>query len=93
MKLYMHPVSMTSRPVRLLIAENGLDVDEQMVDLMAGEHYQEPFASFNPNRLVPVLEDGDLRLTESSAILKYLADKFDLPSYPKTCASGPRSTR
>jgi glutathione S-transferase len=74
---------MTSRPVRLLIAENGLDVDEQMVDLMAGEHYQEPFASFNPNRLVPVLEDGDLRLTESSAILKYLADKFDLPSYPK----------
>jgi len=82
-KLYMHPVSMTSRPVRLLIAENGLDVDEQMVDLMTGEHYQEPFASFNPNRLVPVLEDGDLRLTESSAILKYLADKFDLPSYPK----------
>jgi glutathione S-transferase len=74
---------MTSRPVRLLIAENGLDVDEQMVDLMTGEHYQEPFASFNPNRLVPVLEDGDLRLTESSAILKYLADKFDLPSYPK----------
>jgi glutathione S-transferase len=79
----MHPVSMTSRPVRLLIAANGLDVDEQMVDLMTGEHYQEPFASFNPNRLVPVLEDGDLRLTESSAILKYLADKFDLPSYPK----------
>ena len=83
MKLYMHPVSMTSRPVRLIIAENGLDVDEQMVDLMAGEHYQEPYASLNPNRMVPMLEDGDLRLTESSAILKYLADKFDLPSYPK----------
>jgi glutathione S-transferase len=83
MKLYMHPVSMTSRPVRLLIAENGLDVDEQMVDLMAGEHYQEPYASLNPNRMVPMLEDGDLRLTESSAILKYLADKFNLPSYPK----------
>jgi glutathione S-transferase len=83
MKLYMHPVSMTSRPVRLFIAENGIDVDEQMVDLMAGEHYQEPFTSINPNRLVPVLEDGDFRLTESSAILKYLADKFDLPEYPK----------
>jgi glutathione S-transferase len=83
MKLYMHPVSMTSRPVRLMIAEHGLDVDEQMVDLMAGEHYQPPFVAINPNRLVPVLEDGDFRLTESSAILKYLADKFDLPVYPK----------
>ena len=30
-----------------------------------------------------MLEDGDLRLTESSAILKYLASKYDLPSYPK----------
>ncbi len=83
MKLYMHPVSMTSRPVRLLIAENGLDVEEQLVDLMQGEHLQETYASLNPNKLVPLLEDGDFRLTESSAILKYLADKFDLPSYPK----------
>jgi glutathione S-transferase len=83
MKLFMHPVSMTSRPVRLFIAENGIDVDEQMVDLMAGEHYQEAFTSINPIRQVPVLEDGDLRLTESSAILKYLADKIDSPAYPK----------
>jgi len=83
MKLYMHPVSMTSRPVRLFIAESGIKVDEQFVDLMTGEHYKEPFASINPNRLVPVLEDGDLRLTESSAILKYLADRIDSPAYPK----------
>jgi glutathione S-transferase len=69
--------------VRLFIAENGIDVDEQMVDLMTGAHHQEPFTSINPNRLVPVLEDGDLRLTESSAILKYLADKIDSPAYPK----------
>ena len=83
MKLYMHPVSMTSRPVRLFIAENGIEVDEQVVDLMTGEHHQEPFTSINPNKLVPVLEDGDLRLTESSTILKYLADKIDSPTYPK----------
>jgi glutathione S-transferase len=83
MKLYMHPVSMTSRPVRLFIAESGLEVEEQLVDLMTGEHHQEPYASLNPNRLVPMLEDGDLRLTESSAILKYLADKTSSPLYPK----------
>ncbi len=83
MKLYMHPVSMTSRPVRLFIAESGIEIEQQVVDLMTGEHHQEPFISINPNRLVPVLEDGDFRLTESSAILKYLADKIDSPAYPK----------
>jgi len=83
MKLYMHPVSMTSRPVRLFIAENGMNVDEQVVDLFTGEHYKEPYTSINPNHLVPVLEDGDFRLTESSAILKYLADKISSPAYPK----------
>jgi glutathione S-transferase len=56
---------------------------EEMVDILKGAHYQEPYASLNPNRMVPMLEDGDLRLTEASAILKYLADKYDLPSYPK----------
>jgi glutathione S-transferase len=79
----MHPVSMTSRPVRLFIAENNIPVDEQVVDLFTGEHYQPPYLAINPNHMVPVLEDGDFRLTESSAILKYLADKIDSPTYPK----------
>jgi glutathione S-transferase len=83
MKLYMHPVSMTSRPVRLFIADNKIDVDEQVVDLMTGEHLKDPYASINPNCMVPMLEDGDFRLTESSAILKYLADKIGSPAYPK----------
>ena len=82
MKLHMHPASITSRPVRLFIAEKGLKVEEHVVDLFTGAHHQEPFASFNPNRLVPVLEDGDLKLTESAAILRYLAEKNGLPEYP-----------
>ena len=58
-------------------------MDEEVVDLMTGEHMQPPYSAINPNRLVPMLEDGDLRLTESSAILKYLADKIGSPAYPK----------
>jgi glutathione S-transferase len=83
MKLYMHPVSITSRPIRLFAAESGIEMEEQVIDLMTGEHHGPAFAALNPNKLVPVLEDGDLRLTESSAILKYLAEKIDSPAYPK----------
>ena len=83
MKLYMHPVSTAARPVRLFIAENGIKCDEDLVDILTGAQYKEPYASLNPNSMVPMLEDGDFRLTESSAILKYLADKINSPAYPK----------
>ena len=83
MKLYYHPVSTVSRPIVLFAADNAIPLDYQVVDLMTGEHLKEPYAKINPSRLVPVLEDGDFRLTESSAILKYLADKVGSPAYPK----------
>jgi glutathione S-transferase len=83
MKLYYHPVSTTSRMIMLFAAEEGVDLDFEVVDLMTGEHMKDAYAAINPNRLVPVLEDGDFRLTESSAILKYLADKVGSPAYPK----------
>jgi glutathione S-transferase len=67
----------------LFAAENNIDLERKVVDLFTGEHHQPPYVAINPNRLVPVLEDGDFRLTESSAILKYLADKIDSPAYPK----------
>ena len=83
MKIYYHPASTTSRPLMLFAAEAGLDIDFQVVDLFTGEHMQAPYAQINPNQLVPVLEDGDFRMTESSAILKYLAEKTGSPAYPK----------
>ena len=83
MKLYYHPVSTTSRPVVLFAAESGIPLDFQVVDLFTGEQYQPAYEKINPSHQVPVLEDGDFRLTESSSILKYLADKIGSPAYPK----------
>jgi glutathione S-transferase len=83
MKLYMHPISTTSRPVSLFIAENNIPVEEITVDLFAGDQNKPPYVEINPTSMVPMIEDGDLRLTESSAILKYLADKIGSPAYPK----------
>jgi len=83
MKLYYHPASTTSRIVQLFALDQGIALDYQVVDLFTGEHLKPEFAAINPNCLVPVLEDGDFRLTESSAIIKYLADQSGSPAYPK----------
>lgn len=83
MKVYCHPASTTSRIVMLFAAEEAPEIEFQVVDLFTGEHMKPPYSAMNPSCLVPMLEDGDFRLTESSSILKYLADKKGSASYPK----------
>ena len=83
MKLYYHPASTTSRIVEMFAKDQGIDLDYQVVDLFTGEHLKPEYAKINPNHLVPVLEDGAFRLTESAAIIRYLADKANSPAYPK----------
>ncbi|HEX6006008.1 MAG TPA: glutathione S-transferase family protein [Burkholderiales bacterium] len=83
MKLYYHPVSTTCRPILLFAAESGITLDLQLVDLFKGEHLAAAYCTVNPNGQVPVLEDGDFRLTESASILRYLADSVDSPAYPR----------
>lgn len=83
MKLYMYPTSTTCQPVLLFCAEHDLKLDHVVVDLMSGAYMQEDFIKINPMHRVPVLEDRDLMLTESSAILKYLAEKANASSYPR----------
>jgi glutathione S-transferase len=82
MKLYYHPVSTTSRPIVLMAADERIPLELEIVDLMTGAHLQPAFSAINPSQQVPVLEDGDFRLTESSAILKYLAEKAGSAAYP-----------
>ena len=79
MKLYCDPISTTSRPVLLFIAEQGLEVERVHIDLMSGGHLDPAYLAINPNGIVPYLVDGDFGLGESSAILKYLAERFDSP--------------
>lgn len=82
MKLYQDPISTTSRPVLLFLAEHELPVELVHVDLMNGGQRDPAYTALNPNAAVPVLVDGDLVLPESSAILKYLADVAMSPTYP-----------
>jgi len=75
MQLYADPISTTCLPVMMFLADHGIEHEFVYVNLMQGEHQRPEYAAINPNMCVPVLVDGDLVLTESSAILKYLADK------------------
>jgi len=83
MKLFFHPVSTASRPVMQFCVDAGIEYEPVVVDLTTGEHLRPPYSKINPNCLVPTLQDGDFTMTESSAILKYLADKVGSQAYPK----------
>lgn len=58
------------------LKELGVKFELIPVNLQAGEHRRPEFLALNPAGKVPVLVDGDLVLTESAAIVLYLAEKY-----------------
>ena len=67
-----------TRSLRALWALRELDAEFEFVpvDLRAGENRSPDFLRLNPAGKLPVLVDGDLVLTESAAIVMYLAEKY-----------------
>jgi glutathione S-transferase len=83
MKIYLDPISTTSRPILMFLAENDVKAEIVTVSLFQNEHKAPAYAKINPNLAVPALDDDGFVLTEGSAILKYLADKASSPAYPR----------
>jgi glutathione S-transferase len=82
MRLYHNPISSNARRVLLTAAHLGIQLDEVVIDLMSDVDRRR-LLEVNPNCKVPVLEDGELQLWESAAIMQYLADKAGAHSlYP-----------
>ena len=75
MKLYHNPLSPNVRRVRLTAAVLGIELEEKVLDFSKGEHTHPEYLALNPNGAVPALVDGDFVLTESRAIMQYLASK------------------
>jgi glutathione S-transferase len=74
MRLYEFAPTRSIR-VRWTLQELGVPFEAVTVNLAVGEQRQNPFLGLNPAGKVPVLEDGELVLTESVAIALYLAEK------------------
>lgn len=86
--LYHFPMSQHARRVVALMEEAALPYEIRTVDMATGQHMSDEFRKINPNHQVPVLIDGDLVLTESNAILRYLCARHDLDTwYPGAAAN------
>ena len=82
-EVYLDPCTVNSRKVLA-----GLDLTEteyhlNFVNYFTGEHKSEKYKKVNPHGTLPSATDGDLVITESNAILMYVADLKDSPHYPK----------
>ena len=63
--------------VRLFCGLLHIDVELSPVDMKSKAHKSPGYLRLNPFGQVPVLEDGDVVVRDSNAILLYLAEKFD----------------
>ena len=80
-RLYSYWRSSSAYRVRIALNLKGLDYETVPVSLAPGvsEHRQAEYRKVNPQMLVPFLEDGDVGIGQSMAILEYLEE-----SYPDT---------
>lgn len=75
--LYRHALSGHSHRVEAFLSILGLAADIVDVDLANGAHKQAAYLEKNSFGQVPVLEDGSDTLSDSNAILVYLATRYD----------------
>lgn len=80
MKLYDATIAPNPRRVRIFLAEKGLEVPLEPVDIRAGVNRQAEFLAKNPMGGLPVLElDDSTCIAESLVICEYFEDKHPDP--------------
>ena len=77
-RLYSYWRSSAAYRVRIALNLKGLDYEIVPVSLAPGvsEHRGEAYRAKNPQMLVPFLEDGELGIAQSMAILEYLEEAY-----------------
>lgn len=86
-RLYSYWRSTAAYRARIALNLKGIDHEIVPVNLVAAEHRGEVYGQRNPQKLVPFLEDGDLGIAQSQAIIEYLDEQYPEPRlYPGTAA-------
>lgn len=81
MKLYHYIHSDSSRRVRMYLAEKGVEIPVESVDISRGQSHTPAFTAKNPLGQVPVLElDDGSYVAESIAICRYFEELHPQPS-------------
>jgi glutathione S-transferase len=81
MKIYYSSTAPNPRRVRIFLAEKGVQVPYQEVDLAKAENRQPEFRRINPLAAVPVLElDEGSHIAESIAICRYFEELHPEPA-------------
>jgi len=75
MKIHYHPLSGHAHRAVLFASLLGVPHELVKVDLAAAAHKSPAFLALNPFGQIPVLEDGEIVIADSNAILVYLAKK------------------
>ena len=80
MKLY-NSIGPNPHVVRMFMAEKGLTIETQDIDLMAGDNRKEAHLARNPHGQMPTLElDDGSYLSEITAICEYLEETNPKPA-------------
>jgi glutathione S-transferase len=75
LKLYDFTAAPSPRRVRIFLAEKGLSVPSQQVDLRNGEQFAPAFRALNPACTLPVLElDDGATITDKLSICRYFEE-------------------
>src|SRR6478609_5387006 len=76
--------------VFVCLQEKGLPFETRLVNLHEKAQKPPDFKEKSITARVPLLEHGEFRLSESSAIVEYLEETFGPPRYPAMLPAAPR---